>query len=291
MGIQATLSPIAMQWPISTKPTIMCKRVRKLLPWQSKPVRILTAETATRDTCRRLVRNLVSEEAVRTALTGVLTGRLLLGEFDHPADLPWSGLSPEVIEGQQHRSLAREAARQSLVLLKNEKQSLPLDKHKLKKVAIIGPMAGSCHWAVTAATHVSRIVIPRRFDALGSVPYGDTVPAGEYVSTSNFLGPNVDFADDGTQRLTAIRNKGWDQYGPLDISGRTSIEFKFASSADGDIEDIHFDRLGGTPAMTVHAPATGGMERVEGGRRSTIGRHRKSCHFSQVQVPRFGINS
>jgi beta-glucosidase len=78
------------------------------------------------------------------------------------------------------------------------------------------------------------------------------------VSTSNFRGPIVDFADDGTQLLTAIRNNGWAQYGPLDISGKTSIEFKFASSADGDI-DIHFDGLGGTPAMTVHAPATGGM--------------------------------
>jgi beta-glucosidase len=203
--------------------------------------------------------NLVSEEAVRTALTRVLTGRFLLGEFDHPTDVPWSGLSPEVIEGQQHRSLAREAARQSLVLLKNEKQSLPLDKHKLKKVAIIGPMAGSCHlggysggptYPVSPYVGVST--------ALGSVPYGDTIPAGEYVSTSNFRGPIVDFADDGTQLLTAIRNNGWAQYGPLDISGKTSIEFKFASSADGDI-DIHFDGLGGTPAMTVHAPATGGM--------------------------------
>jgi putative alpha-1,2-mannosidase len=43
--------------------------------------------------------NLVSEEAVRTALTRVLTGRFLLGEFDHPADVPWSGLSPKLSKG------------------------------------------------------------------------------------------------------------------------------------------------------------------------------------------------
>jgi hypothetical protein len=82
-------------------------------------------------------------------------------------------------------------------------------------------MAGSCHlggYPVSPYLGISR--------ALGSVPYGDTVPAGEYVSTSNFRGPIVDFADDGTQRLTAIRNNGWAQYGPLDISGRTSIEFQ-----------------------------------------------------------------
>lgn len=202
---------------------------------------------------------LVSEEAVRSALTRVLTGRFLLGEFDPQPDVPWSRLSPGIIEGARHRDLAREAARQSLVLLKNEKQSLPLDKRSLKKVAIIGPMAGECHlggysgrptYPVSPYLGVSA--------ALGSTVYGDTVPAGEYVRTSNFRGPIVGFVDDGAQFLTAIRNNDWAQYGPLDLSGKTSIEFTFASSSDGDIE-IHLDSLVGTPFLTIHAPATGGL--------------------------------
>jgi beta-glucosidase len=202
---------------------------------------------------------LVSEEAVRTALTRVLTGRFLLGEFDPPADVPWSGLSPELIEGPRHQELAREAARQSLVLLKNEKQSLPLDKRTLKKVAIIGPMAGSCHLGGYSG-RATYLVSPRLgvSAALGSAPYGDTIAAGDYVSTSNFRGPTVNFADDGTQLLSAIRNNDWAQYGPLDFSGKTSIEFKFASIADTDIE-LYFDMLGKTPAATLHASATGGM--------------------------------
>jgi beta-glucosidase len=146
-----------------------------------------------------------------------------------------------------------------LVLLKNEKQLLPLDKRTLKKVAIIGPMAGECHLGGYSgrSTHL----VPPYLGisaALGFVPYGDAIPAGEYVSTSNFRGPIVDFADDGAPMLTAIRNRDWAQYGLLDFSGRTSIEFKFASSADADI-DIYFDSLVGTPALTLHAPATGGM--------------------------------
>jgi beta-glucosidase len=95
--------------------------------------------------------------------------------------------------------------------------------------------------------------------ALDSIPYDDTVPAGEYVSTSNFRGPIVGYADDGAQLLTSIKNNDWAQYPSLDFSGKTSIEFKFASSADGEIE-IHFDKLGGDPVMTIHAPATGGMD-------------------------------
>jgi beta-glucosidase len=202
---------------------------------------------------------LVSEEAVRTALTRVLTGRFLLGEFDPQADVPWSGLPPEIIEGQKHRDLAREAARQTLVLLKNEKQTLPLNKRSLRKVAIIGPMAGSCHLGGYSGRS-TYLVSPYLgvSAALGSTPFGDTVPAGEYVSASNFRGPIVDFTDDGAQLLTAIKNNDWAQYASLDFSGTTSIQFKFASSSDGDIE-IRFDSLGGAPALTVPVPATGGM--------------------------------
>jgi beta-glucosidase len=201
---------------------------------------------------------LVSEEAVRAALTRVLTGRFLLGEFDPPGDVPWSSLSPEIIEGQKHRDLAREAARQTVVLLKNEKQTLPLSKRSLKRVAIIGPMAGSCHLGGYSG-RPTHLVSPYMgvSAALGSTPFADTVPTGEYVSTSNFRGPIVDFTDDGAQLLTAIRNNDWAQYASLDFSGRTSIEFKFASSADGNIE-IHVDGLG-APALIVPVPATGGM--------------------------------
>jgi beta-glucosidase len=202
---------------------------------------------------------LVSEEAIRGALIRVLTGRFLLGEFDSPADVPWTSLSPEIIEGQNHRDLAREAARQSLVLLKNEKKLLPLDKSALKKVAIIGPMASACHLGGYSG-RATYLVSPYLgiATALGTAPYTDTVPAGEYLSTSNFRGPVVDFADDGAQLLTQIRNNDWAQYGPLDFTNKTSIEFKFASSSDGDIS-LYVDSLKNTPALTIHAPSTGAM--------------------------------
>jgi beta-glucosidase len=67
--------------------------------------------------------------------------RFRLGEFDPPEMVPWSQLSRDVICSPQHRALALRAARESIVLLKNKDNFLPLDKTRLKKIAVIGPHA------------------------------------------------------------------------------------------------------------------------------------------------------
>jgi beta-glucosidase len=61
--------------------------------------------------------------------------------FDPPEEVPYSAIGPGVIDCPEHRSLALEAARRSMVLLKND-GLLPLNKG-LKKLAIIGPNADS----------------------------------------------------------------------------------------------------------------------------------------------------
>jgi beta-glucosidase len=206
-------------------------------------------------------KQLVSEEAIRTALTRVLTGRFLLGEFDPPADVPWSDLAPSILEDRPHRELAREAARQSLVLLKNEDRLLPLSKEKIRKVAVIGPMAGSCHLGGYSGRSID-LISPYAgvAGALGVELFADgVVLAGEYLSTSNFRGPTVGFSEDGGQMLTNVANNTWAQYGPLDFTGKTSIEFEVASQSEGDIS-LSLDSLSAGPSLTAHIPATGGME-------------------------------
>lgn len=203
---------------------------------------------------------LVSEEAMRAALTRVLTGRFLLGEFDPPSAVPWNNLSPAILEGQNHRELAREAARQSMVLLKNEGHLLPLDNNKLKSIAVIGPMASTCHLGGYSG-RATYLISPNAgiAAALGTSLYSDVIPAGNYLSTSNFRGPVVAFSDDGTQLLTNIRTNDWAQYGPLDFTNKTSIEFDLASTVDGEIK-LHLDSLKNAPALTVNFPATGGTD-------------------------------
>jgi beta-glucosidase len=75
------------------------------------------------------------------AVRRVLRVRMRLGEFDPPERVPWSKLPLSVIDSPAHRALALEISRQSIVLLQNHGDLLPLDKAKLKRVAVLGPHA------------------------------------------------------------------------------------------------------------------------------------------------------
>ncbi|MEI6891461.1 MAG: glycoside hydrolase family 3 C-terminal domain-containing protein [Pontiella sp.] len=85
---------------------------------------------------------LISDEEIDLALHRLLRTRFRLGMFDPPAMQPWSGISLDQNDSPEHKVLALKAAEQSLVLLKND-HLLPLEKSKLKKVAVIGANADS----------------------------------------------------------------------------------------------------------------------------------------------------
>ena len=84
---------------------------------------------------------LLSEEVVNRALTRVLRVAFRLGAFDPAEMVPFSKIGPEVIESQAHRDLALKTALESIVLLRDQNAFLPLDRSKLKSVAVIGPQA------------------------------------------------------------------------------------------------------------------------------------------------------
>ncbi|MBZ5617858.1 MAG: glycoside hydrolase family 3 C-terminal domain-containing protein [Acidobacteriia bacterium] len=84
---------------------------------------------------------LVSEAVVNQALTRVLRVAFRLGAFDPPEMVPFSKIGPDVIESQPHRDLALKTALESIVLLRNKNGFLPLDRTRLKSVAVIGPQA------------------------------------------------------------------------------------------------------------------------------------------------------
>lgn len=86
-------------------------------------------------------RELVTEETVNRSLARVLKVGFRLGVFDPPASVPFANIPESVIDSPAHRELALKAARESIVLLTNKNSFLPLDRSKLKTIAVIGPAA------------------------------------------------------------------------------------------------------------------------------------------------------
>jgi beta-glucosidase len=86
---------------------------------------------------------LVSEETIDKAVARLMVTRMKLGMFDDPEQVSYTAIPYEKNDCRQHRELALEVSKKSLVLLKNANNLLPLDKTKIKSLAVIGPNADS----------------------------------------------------------------------------------------------------------------------------------------------------
>ncbi|MFA6455183.1 MAG: glycoside hydrolase family 3 C-terminal domain-containing protein [Bacteroidota bacterium] len=82
--------------------------------------------------------SLIREKEIDISLNRVLTARFKLGMFDPPEMVPYSQLN--LIDTKENKQIALEAARKSIVLLKNEASILPLQKN-VKTIAVLGPNA------------------------------------------------------------------------------------------------------------------------------------------------------
>jgi len=135
---------------------------------------------------------LIDESDVDTAARRALTIRFRLGEFDPPAGNPYAGPAEDVVNCAAHRALAREAATQCIVLLKNSDGMLPLAAGPTRRVAVVGPLADTVHEDLYS----------------GTLPYAVTARRG----ITERLGPAADVAfTEGLDRL-ALRLAGGGGY-------------------------------------------------------------------------------
>lgn len=85
---------------------------------------------------------LIKEEQLDISLKRLFTVRYRLGMFDPPSMVKYAQTPASVLESPAHQAHALKMARQSVVLLKNENNTLPLKK-SIKKIAVLGPNANN----------------------------------------------------------------------------------------------------------------------------------------------------
>lgn len=84
--------------------------------------------------------SLLTEAELDTAVARCLRARFKLGMFDNAEMNPYASIPYNVVNNDEHKKYALELAQQSIVLLKNKNNILPLSK-KIKTIAVIGPNA------------------------------------------------------------------------------------------------------------------------------------------------------
>jgi len=94
----------------------------------------------------------IQESVLDLAVTRVLRNKFILGLFENPYSVG-AKTANQVMNSPAHRALAREAAEKGIILLKNDKRTLPFNADTVKHLAVIGPNADEVHYgSYSAAT-------------------------------------------------------------------------------------------------------------------------------------------
>lgn len=132
---------------------------------------------------------MVSEADIDPAAYRILRGRMMLGLFDDPSQNPYNQIEPSVVGCKAHQDLALEAARQSMVLLKNKDSFLPLNPKKVKSIAVVGISAGHCEFGDYSGTPKNEPVTILDGIKQYAEEYGFKVAYAPWVSASEDFEP------------------------------------------------------------------------------------------------------
>ena len=208
-----------------------------------------------------LEKGMIDEEVLDGHLRRTLYGRFELGMFD-PADMiPWKDLGPEVISSEANHQTAIQAARESMVLLKNN-GILPLAKN-LKKIAVVGPNANDAallngnYGGTPTAEHTFTLLQGIKEAVPGTeVYYNQGCPLTEGYETISYL---KDFNDGKGIYVEFFNNN--DLEGTPDATGYYDKALNFSTfGAWGFAEGISTDKISVRATGKFTAPFTGEMK-------------------------------
>ena len=179
----------------------------------------LNCGTAYRGLKEAVAKNLITEKEIDQAVMRLFRARFKLGMFDPDSIVDYAKIPMSVVDCGKHRDLALEAARKSVVLLKND-GVLPLNK-KLKKIAVIGPTANDEEtlWGNYCGYNKNGVTVLQGIK--DKLPYADVryevgcelsenFPQLEPIS-SEYLYTNADLKEHGVKALYYNNPSRWGQ--------------------------------------------------------------------------------
>ncbi|MGC8553515.1 MAG: glycoside hydrolase family 3 C-terminal domain-containing protein [Phycisphaerae bacterium] len=205
-----------------------------------------------------LADELVSEQDISRAVTRILTARVLLGEFDAPQTLPYNKISFNVVNSSAHQKLARQAARESIILLKNDNGFLPLQKSNLKTIAVIGPQAGFHIGGYSNIASDPVSPLDGIAAAIGVKAQYPWVRAQDAVQLSQGIQKNP--GTEGGVNFMWDTHDRWVEFAPQDFTGKTEIVIRASSATVGGKIEVRLDSLTGPIAAIVNIPTTHGRQ-------------------------------
>ena len=105
---------------------------------------------------KALKKGFINETDLDNALKRLFVSRFKLGMFDPIQKNPFSNINLDALNSEKNQNLALEIARQSIVLLKNENNFLPIQK-TIKSIAVIGPNADICRFGTYSGEPLKKI--------------------------------------------------------------------------------------------------------------------------------------
>ena len=167
---------------------------------------------------------MVTDADIDSAAYRVLRARMQLGLFDSGEKNPYTKISPDVIGSAEHQEVALNAARECIVLLKNQKKMLPLNAKKVKSIAVVGINAGNCEFGdysgspVIAPVSVLQGIKDRVGDGVKVVyaPWKSAVDGMELIQGTNFPeGLKAEYFDNTKlQGTPKVRKEEWINFEP-----------------------------------------------------------------------------
>jgi beta-glucosidase len=205
---------------------------------------------------------LLTEAELDVPVTRILTAMMKLGMFDEEKDVKYTRIPYSVVDSKEHQALSLDAARKSIVLLKNEGNLLPFSK-EVKKVAVIGPNAndqevllgnynGYPSQPKTPLTGLqeklphAEVVFAQGCALAEKLPYFEAIPA-EYLFTD-------ESASQKGLKAEYFANKTWEG-APAHTQVDPNVDFIWWTTAP--FSDMQYDNFSVRWTGTLVPPVTG----------------------------------